>query len=147
MTTGRSGIAIDGLDELAHIFDAVGPREARNLNRATIHGIASVTAKEAKAKAPKDSGTLKKAIKAKRRKPKDPDKPFSDVMVESGKDAKYDGFYWHFVEYGTTTQQARPFMQPAIDQVRPNVPAIYKEQFFKKLAQRIKRESKKTQRK
>ena len=144
MSTGMSGIAIDGLEELSHIFDAVGPREARNLNRATIHGIAAVTAKDAKDKAPKDKGTLKKAIKAKRRRPKDPDKPFSDVVVEHGKDAKHDAFYWYMVEYGTTTQPARPFMQPAIDQVRPNIPAIYKEQFFKKLAQRIKRESKKT---
>ena len=139
-----SGIKIDGLPELGHILDAIGIKEARNLNRATIHAIAARTAKDAKSKVPKDTGTLKKAIKAKRRKPKNPDKPFSDVMVEHGKDAKNDAWYWHFIEYGTEKQAAQPFMQPAIDQIRPAIPAIYKEEFFKKLASRIKREQKKT---
>jgi HK97 gp10 family phage protein len=140
------GISIGGIPELAHIIDALGVRESRNLNRATIHAVAAVTTKAAKAKAPKDSGTLRRALKAKRRRAQNPDKPFSDVMVEHGKDAKNDAWYWRFVEFGTTEQAARPFIQPSIDEVRANIVPIYKEQFFKKLASRIKREQKKTRR-
>lgn len=140
------GISIDGIEGLEHILEAVGPREARNLNTATIHGIASQIAKSAKNKAPKDSGTLKRALKAKRRRARNPDKPFSDVMVEHGKNAKNDAWYWHFEEYGTVNKPARPFMQPAIDEVLPQIDEIYKKVFFKKLASRIKREQKKTRR-
>ena len=140
------GIDIDGMSELNAMLDDIAPREARNLNRAVIHGIAATIAKDAKANAPKgDSGNLKKAIKAKRRRPKNPDKPFSDVMVEHGKGAKNDGFYWRFLEYGTQRIAARPFIQPAIDAANQNILQIYKEQFFKKWAQKLKREAKKKQ--
>ena len=49
-------------------------------------------------------------------------------MVEHGKDAKNDAWYWHFIEYGTVNGiAAKPFMQPAIDEIKPVIPAIYKE--------------------
>lgn len=138
-----SGIKIEGMEDLKKVLDQMAPKASRNLMRSTIHAIAGQIAKEAKGQAPKDSGTLKKAIKAKRRRPKTPDKPFSDVMIEHGGQATNDAFYWRFVEYGTQNAPAHPFMQPAIDLMRPQVPAIMREQFGKKLEAMLKRAAKK----
>lgn len=138
----KAGIEFTGMAELMENLD-LSIREARNLNRAVIHAVAGEIRNEARKKAPKDEGTLKKAIKSVRRKPKDINQPFSDVVVETGKNAKYDAFYWRFVEYGTITQPARPYFQPAIDDTRPQVPVIYRQQFGKKYEALLKRKAKK----
>lgn len=135
------GVKVVGLPEFLNTLE-LSKREARNLNRSTVHGIAGRVVKQARLNAPKNEGTLRKAIKAKRRRPRDPDKPFSDVMVEHGSQAKHDAFYWRFVEYGTINQPARPFMQPAADSIRGGIPAIYREEFAKKYAAFLRRKAK-----
>lgn len=138
-------ISITGVDEVKDILNNIAPRHARNLMRATIQSIASTIAQDAKANAPKDTGTLIKAIKAKRKK-SHPDKPISDVVIESGKSVKYDAFYWRFVEHGTggdNPQPERPFIRPAADRVRSNFKAILTEEFGKKLEKALEREGKK----
>lgn len=139
----QKGISVEGLDELEKVLNMMAPKAARNLMRSTIHGVASEIAKEAKRKAPKDEGTLRKAIKAKRRRPKHPDAPFSDVIVTTGGTAKYDAFYWRFIEYGTTDQPEAPFFRPSIDLMRPQIPKIMEKQFGKKLETMLKRAAKK----
>jgi len=141
-----SGIVIEGLDDLKKTLETVAPREARNLMRSTIHGVASDIAKQAKSKAPRGKGNLRKAIKAKRRRPKTPDQPISDVMIETGRQARNDAFYWRFVEYGTLNAPAQPFMGPAVDRLRPQVPDIMRKQFGKKLEAFLKRKAKKAAR-
>lgn len=136
------GIKIDGLEGLQEMLGTVAPREARNLNRATIHAIAGVVRDDARRRAPRDTGTLKKAIKTKRRRPKNPDAPYSDVMVEHGNNAKHDAFYWRFIEYGTTNQAARPFIGPAADAIRGRIPIIYRQEFAKKYAKLLERKAK-----
>jgi len=134
-----SGIEIVGDKEIQRILDEIAPNHARNLMRATIHGVASVIAKDAKANAPKDSGTLRKNIKAKRKK-SPPDRPVSEVHVKS------DAFYWRFIEYGTGGKRpiaAKPFIQPAIDRTRANLESIMREQFGQKLEKALARQAKK----
>lgn len=135
-------ITIEGLDGLTELLGQLAPREARNLNRSTVHALAGVVRNEARRRAPKDSGTLKKAIKSVRRRPRNPDAPYSDVMVEHGRNAKHDAFYWRFKEYGTVDQAATPFFQPAVDLVRADLPAIYREEFGKKYAKYLERQAK-----
>jgi len=143
-------LEIDGIESMNKIFNDILPKHARNLSKAFVHGLASDMAKEAKKRVP-DGGTgnLKKAIKAKRRRSK-PDQPTSDVVVEQGSAAKNDGFYWHFVEYGTggpVPQPEQPFLRPAKDLVQAELPARAEEQFKKKLAALVKREQKKAAKK
>lgn len=133
---------IVGIDEINELLGDILPRHARNLSRSFIHGIASRVAREAKKKAPKDTGNLKKSIKAKRRK-SPPGKPVSDVTVR--RDDNVDGFYWRFVEYGTAgnnPQPARPFLEPAKQEVAANIEKIADEVFTQKLAAAVKREKK-----
>lgn len=143
MSRLNSVIQIEGLEDLQKMFDTILIKEAQNLNRAVIHGIASTIAKSARQKAPLDTGRLRKAIGAHRQKLKDPNKPISDVYVTRGKKAKHNAWYWKYLEYGTQTRAATPFIQPAIAEARTNYKEIYREQFAKKLAQKIKRDAKK----
>ena len=134
-------LEVIGLEEVNEILGQLTEKNARNLSRALIQGLASKVSKEAKKKVPVDKGTLKKAIKAKRKK-SPPDKPVSDVYVESGKSAKHDAFYWHMVEYGTggpVPQPEQPFLRPARDYVQANMPIIIEEEFTKKLTGAINR--------
>jgi HK97 gp10 family phage protein len=139
-------LEVVGLEEVNEILGQLTEKNARNLSRALIHGLASKVAKEAKKKVPEGrTRTLKKAIKAKRKK-SPPDKPVSDVYVENGKSAKHDAFYWHMVEYGTggpVPQPEQPFLRPARDYVQANMPIIIEEEFTKKLTGAINRALKK----
>jgi len=142
-------LEVIGLEDIEKVLEELMPKHARNLSRALVHSLASTTAKEAKQKVPVDKGTLKKAIKAKRKRGT-PDKSLSDVIVEQGKNAKADGFYWHMVEYGTggpVPQPEQPFLRPARDYVQANMPDIVEDQFTKKLAAAVKREQKKAAKK
>jgi HK97 gp10 family phage protein len=141
-------VEVIGMDDIKKLLTQLTPKHAANLSKSLIHGLAAVTAKEAKKRVQKDTGTLKKAIKAKRKRSK-PGEPISDVVVEHGNDVKNDGFYWRFVEYGTKgsedhdATQAKPFLTPAKTKTRANMPKIIDEQFTKKLSALIKREQKK----
>jgi HK97 gp10 family phage protein len=140
-----SNVQVIGADEIAKILEEIAPKHARNLMRATIHGVAGEITKESKKLVPIDTGNLKKSLKTKRRRSK-PDQPVSDVIATQGKGAKNDGFYWRFVEHGTggkNPQPARPFIRPSKDKIFAQLPNILNEQFTKKLAAAIKREQKK----
>lgn len=136
-------IRIDGIDEIENILGTLAPRVARTVNRSAIHAVANEIRNEAKQKAPRQTGALKKSIKSRRRRPRNPDKPYSDVYVQTGKQARNDAYYWRFVEYGTKTQSPRPFFKPAIASVRPRVKGLYRRYFFEKLQARLARDAKK----
>jgi len=138
-----ANVEIIGVKEIQKVLEDFAPRIANNLMKATIHGIASEVTKEAKKRVPKRTGTLKKSLKTKRRRGK-PGQPVSDVIADSGKAAKNDGFYWRFVEYGTQSgMTAQPFMRPAKDKVFSNMPEILRRQFKDKLTKAVNREKKK----
>lgn len=142
----KSGIQIYGIEDIDQVLTKVTPRHSRNLMRATVQAVASRTAKDARKRAPKESGTLRKAIKARRRKSA-PSRPRSEVYVEHGQGAKNDAFYWRFVERGTMAgQKERPFLRPAMDATNADLNNILREEFGKKLESALKRERKKSAR-
>ena len=143
MSRNDAAMSIEGTKDMERILETFAPNHSANLMRATVHGVASEIAKRAKKLAPKDTGTLRKSIKAKRRRGK-PGKTTSDVIADSGSNAKYNGFYWHFVEYGTSTgRPEQPFMRPARDEVFSQLDEIIEQQFIKKLQSTVKRQMKK----
>lgn len=136
-----NGVEIIGADEVAEVLSKFAPRIANNLGRSLVHGIAGEISKEAKKRAPRRTGNLKKALKTKRRRGK-PGKPVSDVIVTQGKSAKYDGFYWRFLEYGTQSISEQPFIRPAKDLIFSKLDEVVDRQFKKKLVQAVNRENK-----
>lgn len=127
------GIEVVGDKEVMAILESIAPKEARNLARSTIHGIAGRITKLAKQRIPVDSGALKKGIYTKRDK-SPPDRPVSTVRFRP------HTYYWRFVEYGTergNNIQSKPFLRPAKQEVMGNMNQILREEFQKKLTARI----------
>jgi HK97 gp10 family phage protein len=130
---------IEGVEDIQEAFNKLLPRDATNIMRATIHGVAKIVSQDSIEFAPEDDGVLKKSIKYRREK-SHPDKPMSTVFV------KDQAFYWRFVNYGTggdNPKPENPFFLRAIEKTRLNIKQIMVEEFGKKLESAAKRAAKK----
>lgn len=136
------GMSIEGLDEVLENLTDVLPREAKNLARSTVHGIAGKVRTSMRQKAPRRKGTLRKAIVAVRRRGAQT-QVASDVWINHGKGQKHDAWYWHFVEWGTQDQPAQPYINPTVEEITPKIPAIYRDEFGKRLEKLMARKASK----
>ena len=126
---------IAGIADVNKVLQEIGPREAKNLIRATAQDIASKLAKSAKENAPKESGALQKGIKAKRERG-DRETVHSSVRARP--------FYWRYLEYGQGPDGVEhAFFLKALQEMRPNMDQVYLASFVKKLEARLARERKK----
>lgn len=143
-------LTVFGIREVREVLEQIAPKYSRNLINATLRGVAVEIKDKAKVKAPRDSGTLKRSMYV--YKPRsDPDLPQFQVKFRE------DGYYWRFVEYGTGGGKgshipflkglrdaplyggARPFLQPAVQEVRADMQNIVRQQFSVKLEKAIER--------
>lgn len=160
------GMAIEGMEELVQTLNDFMPREARNLARSVVHASAGKVRNRMRQRAPKDTGTLRKAITTKRGRGT-PTRVFSDVLITKGKGQTNDAWYWHFVEFGTKgysagetrrdaggksrgvmrrnvpARSAQPFITPSVEEMRPELPRIFREEWGKKLEKAIARKARK----
>ncbi|WP_334037914.1 HK97-gp10 family putative phage morphogenesis protein [Burkholderia gladioli] len=111
-------VQVIGLSDLRKEFEKLSKSQSRGvLRRATMAG-AKVIAAEAKNRAPKRTGKLRRNIKASALKQKDaPGVATAGVRVNTkGKgDSPNNAFYWRFVELGWRNAPAQPFIRPAYD--------------------------------
>jgi HK97 gp10 family phage protein len=127
-------IKMEGVDDVFTVLSKLAPNKAMNLMRATIGGVASEVARDIKARVPRDTGKLRKGIKIRRRRVR---RGIINVDVES----KF--FYWRFIEDGTVTRPARPFVGPAVDVLIANFDERFGKVFAKKETAAVNRELKK----
>ena len=122
----KTSVTIRGLDDVNELLSQIGPRQAINIMRATVQGVASGIAKDAKADAPQDEGDLKKAIKPKRERAKR-GYLMSTVRVDPS------AFYWRFLEYGQGPDgvEYAMFMR-AVENFRMNMHQTFIQEFGKK---------------
>ncbi len=126
-------LRVTGVDDIDQLLSEVGPREAKNIMRATVHGMAGEVRNEARKNSPVDQGALKKATKAKRRRQQGT-VIRSDVVV--GKAA----FYWRFLEYGQGPDMVEYAMfAKAAEFLRSKMNEILRRQFGKKWESAMKR--------
>lgn len=151
MARNAATVQVEGIDELRERLKEFGVKEGRNIMRNTIRAIASRIAKQAKQAAPVDTGDMKDSLKVRARR-STPDNPIFEVWAGSSKGAKFDAFYWRFVEYGTSAgskgtpaQPARPFIGPAAEAVRAELPGILREEFGKKWEAAMKKTRKRAE--
>ncbi len=126
-------------DQLAGFF----PRESKAIMRRSTTKIAATIRNGMRKRAPRDSGTLRKAIVSKRKRGR-PGLIEAAVYITKGLDAKHDAFYWHMVEYGTVHSRAQPFAQPVVESTRATYQGdLAKEidrQVIKQMEKRAKRQ-------
>jgi len=129
-------VTIRGIDDVNDLLTQIAPRQAYNIMRATVSGIASDIRKSAKNDAPEDDGDLKKAIKAKRERGRR-GYLLSTVRVDPS------AFYWRFLEYGQGPdgEEHAMFMR-AVEKFRMDAHRIFIEQFGKKWEAALKRAAK-----
>jgi HK97 gp10 family phage protein len=151
-------VKIEGLKELdAAIRQMTDNVQGRLLRQAANAG-AQVIRKEARAKAPKDTGLLRKNIvvgRSRRQSAKGKEtynvflkkekRTFADTKANRrknrvGKKYEVDGpaFYGKFIEMGTSKMPARPFLRPALEGKRGEAIAAFRE----KMAEGIRKLSK-----
>lgn len=134
----RVSMSIEGLDAVSDVLAKVGPREARNLLRNTVHAVAGQIRNDMRKRAPKDEGTLRKAITAKRERMRG-GVVASNVTITHGKGVRHNAFYWHMIEYGTSQSVAKPFIVPSVEAMRPQIPGIFTREFGAKYEQMMAR--------
>ena len=125
-------ISIEGVEEAKALLEKIAPKEAFNIMRATVHGMAGEIGKQAREFAPEREGTLIRNIKWQRRRVKD-GKIRSDVIV--GRQA----FYWRFLEYGTSKLAEQAYFAAAIEVFRGKMTDLFLRQFVKKFIAALKR--------
>jgi len=131
---------IHGIESTVDLLKNVAPRSANNILRNTVTDVARDLAKDIKNTAPKDEGTLRKSIQAKRRKGRR-DEIAASVLFR--RDAKADGFYWRFIEYGTVKDPARPFVKPAVERLNARIGQVFNNSFGIRFEKEMKRLAKK----
>ena len=122
----------EGLDQLRKKLMFEMPRESVNLLRSTVHTVAGMCRDEMKRRVTKRSRRLAKSIKAVRRRGW-PNYPVSEVR--GGATAPY----MLMLEFGTSKTKKQPFIVPSVESLRPKLPEIYREAFFKAFAKRVAR--------
>lgn len=144
-------VQVDGIAELQERLKEFGVKEGRAIMRNTIRAVAAKITKQAKTNAPVDSGGLKDSIRLRPRR-STPDNPIFEVWAGSTKGAKFDAFYWRFVEYGTAAsnkggaaQPARPFIGPAAESVRAELSTLLQQEFGKKWEAAMKKTRKRAE--
>lgn len=127
-------VRLSGLEDASRQLTDVAPRSANTIMRNVVTDIAREVRDEARKQAPVDEGTLRRAIKSSRRRGRK-DKPKASVYIEHGQGAKFDAYYWHFIEFGTVASGdavrtgEQPYITPAVESVAGNLPRLLREKF------------------
>jgi HK97 gp10 family phage protein len=109
----------------------------KNVLRGAVRAGAKPIVDEARALVPKDTGNLKKSIGIVSRKSKDRSKVKFSVTPRRG--GKYDGFYAHMIEFGTSKMQPQPFMRPAFEKQDNQSIEAAKEYIAKRIPKEIEK--------
>lgn len=106
-------IEIKGVDELLRKLRQLPEKVQKRVVVGAVRAAAKPLIKEARAKVPVDTGNLKKSIGVTKRRSKN--KNIIHFSISPRKGGKYNGFYGHFVEFGTSKMPAKPFLRPAFE--------------------------------
>lgn len=134
-------MSISGFDAVSDVLKNVAPREAKNILRNTVHAVAGEMRNEMRQyvkETIEETGTLRKAIVAKRERARG-NEVASNVTITHGKGQRNDAYYWHIVNYGAVNTDAKPFIEPVVESMRPRIPGIFTREFSVKYEQLMKR--------
>ncbi len=115
---------VKGLSDLVAAMNGLPDKVRVNGLRRAVSSGAVIVRNDARARAPVDTGEMRKDIQVKRERVPDAYVATYSVHVRSGKrsrlsgrarDVDKDSFYWKFVEFGTAKMAAQPFLRPAFE--------------------------------
>jgi len=146
-----------GVEKIVKAMKEIGLKQSANVIRNSIHSQASQARDEVRANAPvhpvdvvkyekggvqkiTKKGTLKRAIKAKRRKPEQGNTKFrSNVIIEQGNNVKNDAYYWHMVEHGTIKMDKQPFIAPVEKKYKSTAEPAVRQEVVDRIENKLQR--------
>lgn len=138
-------VTVEGLKQVEKTLRDVTPRQSRNIMRRLVVRIAASVRddvrKAARSVVKRRTGNLFKAIRSKREKGR-PDIFEASVIVHLKKDGSPRAPHWHFIEFGTVKQSARPFIAPTVIQWQAKMPQVYREEFGQQLERELAKREK-----
>lgn len=126
---------IDG-KSLLKALNAFPKNIQKNVMVGATRAAANVVRDRARELVPKRTKNLAKSIVAIQQKVENGQIKFSVTPSRGG---KYDGWYAHFVEFGTVKMSANPFMRPAMEQTQDESLNAAKEYIAKRIPEEIMR--------
>ncbi|MGB3290937.1 MAG: HK97-gp10 family putative phage morphogenesis protein [Burkholderiaceae bacterium] len=120
-----------GLRELGLAMKELDSRVQKRIAASAVSAGARVIAKDAKEKAPVDSGDLKRSIRSKTLRAKKPG--VREAIVEAKTHGKNSAPYWHIVEFGSVNMSAKPFLRPAFESKKAEAANRIKDRLSKRL--------------
>lgn len=118
------------------------PREALAVYRRTVTKVAAEGRKKMRRRAPRRTGTLRKAIKS-RRSRGTRNMVAAQIYITHGRGEKYDAFYWHMVAFGTHgthDQSPNDFVTPTVEEIRASfnrdMARVFNSQVIKQMEKR-----------
>lgn len=106
-------VNIEGLTDVKRALSVLPERIQKNILTAGVRAVASDISKSAKRLVHKDSRDLEKSIIVKKRRSRSKNYVWFTVGINA---KKYNVYYGHMVEFGTSTMKEEPFMRPAFEQ-------------------------------
>jgi HK97 gp10 family phage protein len=130
-------IELLGYEELHKTLADFAPKEARNVLRAAVQALAGRVRDQLRVAVKKDTRSLSKSIRSVRRRGTE-----NEIIseVRGGATAPY----MLMLEYGTSKTKAQPFIGPTVEQIRPDLPRFYKEEFGKKFTASVAKQAAKS---
>ena len=135
------GVRVEGMEQLRQQLGKLLPNEAHAAARRAVTKLAAKLRAEIKRSAPVDTGVLMGAVRS-RRERGERDVAVASVYITKGKAAKLDAWYWHFIEFGTVTQAARPFITPALVRLRATLGRELGEEIIRQVARQLRKKAK-----
>jgi len=115
---------ITGGKELDRALSQFSLRVETNIAKSAARAGAAVVLKDARQRAPQDSGTLRRSLAIVARKSQRGEAVVASVVTRSGRKwnaKRANAWYAGKVEFGTATTNAQPFLRPALDSKRTEV--------------------------
>lgn len=134
MARKAAGVSLDGLADLRDTFRNVAPKEADKAAEDTVGAVAEAVEKTLFRKLQNyaNTGRLMHSLFTRRKKVRD---GIATAEVRGGATAPY----LLMAEFGTSKTKAQPAIVPTVEELRPQMPQMYRELFAEKLAKRMKR--------
>lgn len=130
-----SDVTIIGMDEVLKKLKILPERVQKNVLVGAIRASTKPIIKEARALVPKNTGTLRKSITAKKR--RSHDKNIIQFSIYPSTSGKNNGWYGRFVEFGTENMAAKPFMRPSFESAGEDSLKVAKDYMRKRIDKEI----------
>ncbi len=108
-------VTLVGKNQIARKLKGLSGKVAGSIARRSGSAGARVIRNEARRLAPQESGNLRKAINVRVRRFQNKSGFHFYVAVDNGPSAKHDGWYAHFLEYGTQPHEIKPNKASALN--------------------------------